>query len=70
MAEEALIDAWARNNYSMNGRAPVAVYSCDDCGHYHFTSKGEMNERLTEQIQAGKIKRQQEANYWAGKLKK
>jgi hypothetical protein len=70
LAEDALIDAWGRNNYSTNSRAPITLYQCDDCGNFHFTSQGEMNERLKEQIQSGKIKKQQEANYWMGKLKR
>ncbi|HMQ01124.1 MAG TPA: hypothetical protein PKC24_15190 [Cyclobacteriaceae bacterium] len=69
LAEEALLDAWGRNNYSSKGRAPIAVYQCDDCGYYHFTSQGTMNARLKEQVDSGKIKQQQEANYWQGKFK-
>ena len=44
LAEEALIDAHSRNNYA--GSGPIAVYQCEDCGYYHFTSKGKMNEKL------------------------
>lgn len=68
MAEDALIDAHSRHQYS--GTGPIAVYQCEDCGYYHFTSKGEMNKKLAEQIVSGKIKRQQEANQWKSKLKK
>lgn len=67
-AEDALIDAHSRHQYS--GTGPVAVYRCEDCGCYHFTSKGKMNERLAQLIASGKIKRQQEANQWVDKLKK
>ena len=70
LAEDALIDAWGRNNYTSKSRAPVAVYLCDDCGYFHFTSQGTLNSRLKEQIESGKIKKDQEANYWMGKLKK
>jgi hypothetical protein len=48
----------------------VAVYQCEDCDYYHFTSKGKMNEKLAQLIASGKIKRQQEANQWISKLKK
>jgi hypothetical protein len=68
MAEDALIDAHSRHQYA--GTGPIAVYQCEDCGYYHFTSKGEMNKKLAEQITGGKIKRQQEANQWMNKLKK
>jgi len=68
LAEDALIDAHSRHQYP--GTGPIAIYRCEDCGYYHFTSKGEMNKKLVEQIANGKIKRQQEANQWMNKLKK
>jgi len=68
LAEDALIDAHSRHQYA--GTGPVAIYQCEDCGYYHFTSKGKMNEKLAQQIASGKIKRQQEANQWVNKLKK
>ncbi len=68
LAEDALIDAHSRNIYA--GPGPIAVYRCEECGYYHFTSKGKMNENLAQQIAGGKIKRQQEANQWMNKLKK
>ena len=58
LAEDALIDAHSRTNYA--GTGPVAVYQCEECGYYHFTSKGKMNERLAQQIASGKIKLQQQ----------
>jgi hypothetical protein len=69
LAEDALIDAWGRNNYTLN-TGPVSVYRCDDCGYYHFTSQGKMNERLEKEISSGKIKLQREANHWERKIKK
>jgi hypothetical protein len=68
MAEEALIDAHSRSDYA--GTGPVAVYLCEECGYYHFTSKGKMNEKLAQQISSRKIRRHQEANRWVNKLKK
>jgi len=68
LAEEALIDAHNRHPYA--GTGPIAVYPCEECGYFHFTSKGEMNKKLAEQISSGKIKRQQEAAQWVNKLKK
>lgn len=68
LAEEALLDAHSRNQYS--GTGPIAIYLCEECGYFHFTSKGVMNKRLAEQIANGKIKRQQQANEWSRKLKK
>jgi hypothetical protein len=68
LAEDALIDAHSRHQYA--GTGPVAVYQCEECGYYHFTSKGKMNVRLAQQISSGKIKREQEANRWIRLLKK
>jgi len=68
IAEDALIEAHTRF-YFAAGSGPVAVYQCEDCGSYHFTSKGKMNERLEEQLKNGKIQRQKEANQWLDKFK-
>jgi hypothetical protein len=68
LAVDALIDAHSRNQYA--GTGPINIYRCEDCGYYHFTSKGKMNEKLSQQIASGKIKKDQEANQWLNKLKK
>ena len=69
IAEDALIQARTSFNFSpTNG--PIAVYQCEDCGSYHLTSKGKMNERLEEQLKNGEIDRQKEANRWMDKFKK
>jgi len=65
MAETALIDAYGKFN-----RGPIAVYKCDECGRYHFTSRGPMNEKLVAAIASGKIKNQQRANDWMDSFKK
>ncbi len=69
LAEDSLIEAWGRNNYAAN-TGPVSVYRCDDCGYFHFTSQGKMNERLEREIGSGKINLQREANHWERKMKK
>jgi hypothetical protein len=69
IAEEALIQAWSTYEYAA-GSGPVSVYKCDDCGHYHLTSIGEMNPKLAQYIREGKIKLQKEANQWLKKIKK
>ncbi|MBS1951841.1 MAG: hypothetical protein OJF59_001506 [Cytophagales bacterium] len=68
LAIDALIDAHARTCYS--GKGPIAVYLCEDCGYWHFTSKGKINDRLDQQLRSGKMKLQQEANRWINKFKK
>ena len=69
IAEYALIEARTQFEYKEN-QGPIGVYLCDDCGYYHLTSQGKMNDRLASQIKDGKIKLQKEANQWLGKLKK
>ena len=68
-AEDALINAWVRFSYP-DGAGPVNVYRCDDCGHFHLTSSGEMNARLSQYLKEGKIERQRDAAFWEKKLKK
>ena len=69
IAEEALIEAHSNFEYKP-GSGPISVYLCEDCGYYHLTSKGTMNEKLEQLIKAGKIQRQKEANQWLNKIKK
>lgn len=69
IAEDALIESWTRFNYTANN-GPVAVYQCEECGHFHLTSRGPMNEKLSKALAEGGIGRQKEANRWLDKLKK
>lgn len=69
IAEEALIEA--RTQYDFGRReGPVAVYLCEECGAYHLTSKGVMNEKLKQYLADGKISLQKEANHWMSRMKK
>jgi len=69
LAVDALIDARTRFDYTHQS-GPITVYKCEDCGYYHLTSQGKMNEILESHLANGKIKRQKEANHWLEKLKK
>lgn len=69
MAEEVLIEAWTRYEYKGN-QGPIAVYRCDDCGQYHLTSRGPMNERLAAALADGRISKQKEARRWEDKFKR
>lgn len=66
LAEDALIEARTRHGDEKNG--PVGVYRCEDCSQFHLTSKGVMNPRLAQYIKEGKLKLNQEANRWKGRL--
>jgi len=48
----------------------VSVYQCDDCGYFHLTSSGPMNERLSDSLKDGTITRLREANKWIEKWKR
>ncbi len=67
LAEQALIDAWIRNDYPA-GKGPVAIYRCPDCRYFHFTSSGDMNPALAQFIRDGKLKLEREARRWRDKL--
>ena len=65
MAEDALIETRIKFDYA-NNYGPVAVYRCDDCGYFHLTSQGTMNQRLADYIKSGAL---QKANRWLDKFK-
>ncbi|MBK5278140.1 MAG: hypothetical protein JJE09_04675 [Bacteroidia bacterium] len=69
IAEDALIEARTQFEYKAN-QGPIDVYMCEDCGYYHLTSQGKMNDKLATQLKDGKIKLQKEANQWMNKIKK
>lgn len=69
IAEQVLIEAWTRYDYKAND-GPVAVYQCEDCGQYHLTSSGPMNEKLANALAEGKISKQKEARHWEDKFRK
>jgi hypothetical protein len=69
LAEDALIEARTAYDYG-KGRGPVTVYLCDECGHYHLTSQGPMNEKLAAHLSDGKINLQKEANKWMDRIKR
>ena len=69
LAVEALIEARTHFDFRLN-QGTVAVYRCDDCGEYHLTSKGKMNEKLGLLIKNGNINRMQEVSNWEKKLRR
>jgi len=68
-AVDALMDARIRYEYS-KGNGPVSVYKCEECGNYHLTSQGIINETLQQRMKDGKIDLEKEANKWLSKMKK
>lgn len=69
IAEEVLIETQTRFEYGAAG-GPIAVYQCEDCGQFHLTSKGPVNEKLSQALAEGKIRRQKEADKWSDKWKR
>lgn len=69
LAEEALIDVRARFQYRETA-GPVTVYQCDDCGCWHFTSKGDPGDFLNCKEVKKRIADQKESDYWDWKTRK
>ncbi|MFZ6011586.1 MAG: hypothetical protein ACOYXT_14680 [Bacteroidota bacterium] len=69
IAEDVLIELWTLNHYTPSN-GPIGIYHCDDCGQYHFTSQGKMNDKLAQYLADGRIERQREAEKWQQKFKK
>jgi hypothetical protein len=69
LAEEALIEAHTRYDFGRTS-GPVGVYLCEDCGHFHLTSQGPMNQKLAEFLRTGQIQKSKEALKWEEKFKK
>ncbi len=68
IAEEALIQNRIRN-YHVDGMGPINVYQCENCGSWHFTSKGEPSKLLSLKETKERIRKGGEAYYWERKLK-
>lgn len=68
IAEEALIEAHIQYEFGQ-AKKPVTFYLCEDCGYYHLTSQGIMNNRLATQLKEGKLDRLKEANRWSRMFK-
>lgn len=68
IAEEALFEAHSQFDYK--GGGPIGIYQCEDCGYFHFTSKGPINQKLAELIKEGMLNRTREANQWLHKIKR
>lgn len=68
LAVQALIEAHSVYHYQP-GQGPQSVYVCDECGDYHFTSRGPMNAQLKEAIESGRMRRAQQANQWKEKFR-
>lgn len=68
LGEEALLSAHVQFNFGQ-GKGPVAVYQCDECGQFHLTSRGNMSVRLKDFLSSADYKRQRQAAEWTDKLK-
>ena len=67
MAVEALIQWYIRNDSRSAG--PTNVYQCEECGYWHFTSKGGLHEKLLDPEVKKYIEREKRAFEWEQKLK-
>jgi len=68
LAEEALISNRSRFHHN-DESGPINVYLCNDCGNYHFTSKGPKSALLDDEKVQNHINLNREAGYWERKLR-
>lgn len=69
LALDALIDANVQFDFG-NRTGPIAFYRCDDCGQFHLTSKGQMNDKLKQMMHDGILAKMKRAADWDKKFKK
>lgn len=65
LAVTALLEV--RGRFAMN--SSVTVYSCEECGLWHLTSRGSIHPELAASLQSGEISRRKEADHWERKLR-
>ena len=64
-AVNALIEA--RIHFPHN--KAINVYNCSDCGLWHLTSQGVMNDRLKQELENGNIQKQIDSFLWGDKFR-
>lgn len=67
VAEEALVENRARNNFD-HAAGPINIYKCEICHYFHFTSKGNPREMLSDPVVQRKIERMKIQNHWERKF--
>ncbi len=68
IAVDSLIQHHIINDYP-KGEGPINVYECEECGNWHYTSKGERNKILEDPETKAQIKKEHIANYWGRRLR-
>ncbi len=68
IAIEALIQHHIMNEFGEK-EGPINVYSCLECGNWHFTSKGPKNDIFEDVEVVQRIKKERLAFQWERKLK-
>ncbi len=64
-AKEALIKLHVKYQNS----STRTFYKCSQCGYFHLTSSGEIDDTLKQAQQTGRIDQLSEADYWIRKLR-
>lgn len=68
LAIEALIANRSRFHHASHS-GPINVYQCEDCGRWHFTSRGPAHPVLESEEVRKRIDLNREAGYWEQKLR-
>lgn len=63
LAKEALIQNHIRNGHR-TGSGPINYYKCNDCGNWHFTSKGNPHPMFSDAQTMNKIKKERLVQSW------
>lgn len=64
----ALLEVWGRTAFRA-GEGPRTVYRCDDCGGWHFTSKGTVHPQLEAYLQTPEFQLRRKAADWENRFR-
>ncbi len=65
---EALIQNHIRNDYR-KGEGPKNIYECQECGYWHFTSKGAEHEVFSDEEILKRIRTERQGFQWERKMR-
>jgi len=68
LAVEALLEVWGRTDFR-SGEGPKTVYCCEECGSWHFTSKGAMHPRLDTFTRSPEFALRRKAAEWEDRFR-
>ncbi|MFM7193717.1 MAG: hypothetical protein ACKOYP_02915 [Bacteroidota bacterium] len=64
----ALLEVWGRTPFRA-GEGPKTVYRCEDCGNWHFTSKGATHPELEAYMRSPEFLLKRKASDWEDRFR-